>query len=476
VEKALDTDLRGEAGGTRVEVDARGRVVAEDVGGSRPAVPGKDVVLTLDVDVQNRALEVFGDESGACVVMDVRNGDILCMVSAPSFDPNLFVGGVPSSVYRALSDYERKPLLDKAIGGVFHPGSTFKLTTALALLEAGIDPAERVTCTGGYRFGNRVFRCWEHRGHGPQNMHDAIKNSCDVYFYHLCNRAGVDKIQEVAKKIGYMQTYDIGVGNQKTGSIPSRAWKANYNRNNPNPDSRTWYPGETLSVAIGQGDVNVTALQLAVTTARFANARKAILPRLIKSVGGVDRPSGAAVPDLPFSREHLEIVRQGMVAVANDRTGGAYRQSQLGLGDIQMAGKTGTAQVRSYGTGSRKSNIWALKDHNLFVAFAPIDEPRYAVAVIVEHGGKGGATAAAPRAREVMRTVLLKDPEMLARIQRPLPPDALAPETPDGVEVGAAPEAPVDDGAVPSTAAPAPSVPRPAVTSGPRPYIPDAPQ
>jgi penicillin-binding protein 2 len=474
VEKALDRDLRGEAGGTRVEVDARGRVVAEDVGGSRPAVSGKDVILTLDADVQNRALEVFGDESGACVVMDVRNGDILCMVSAPSFDPNLFVGGVPSNIYRALSDYERKPLLDKAIGGVFHPGSTFKLTTALALLEAGVNPSERVVCTGGYRFGNRVFRCWEHRGHGAQNMHDAIKNSCDVYFYHLCNRAGVDKIQEVAKKIGYMQTYDIGVGNQKTGSIPSRAWKADYNKNNPNPDSRTWYPGETLSVAIGQGDVNVTALQLAVTTARFANARKAILPRLIKSVGGVDRPSGAEVPDLPFSREHLEIVRQGMIAVANDRTGGAYRQSQLGLGDIQMAGKTGTAQVRSYGTGSRKSNVWALKDHNLFVAFAPVDAPRYAVAVIVEHGGKGGATAAAPRAREVMRTVLLKDPEMLARIQRPLPPEALAPEAAEGIEAGAAPEDPVEAPVSSAPSAPGPAAP--SATSGPRPYVPDAPQ
>jgi penicillin-binding protein 2 len=467
VEKALDADLRGEAGGTRVEVDAHGRVVATDVGGSRPAVNGKDVVLTLDFDVQNRALEVFGEESGGCVAMDVRNGDILCMVSAPSFDPNLFVGGVPGPIYRALSEYERKPLLDKSIGGVFHPGSTFKLTTSLALLEAGVDPTERVVCTGGYRFGNRVFRCWEHRGHGAQDMHNAIKNSCDVYFYHMCNRAGVDRIQDTAKKIGFMQTYDIGVGNQKTGSIPSQAWKANYNKNNPNPESRVWFPGETLSVAIGQGDVNVTALQLAVMTSRFANARKALVPRLIKSVGGVDRPSGAEVPDLPFSREHLEIVRQGMVAVANDVSGGAYRQSQLGLGDIQMAGKTGTAQVRSYGTGSRKSNVWALKDHNLFVAFAPVDEPRYAVAVIVEHGGKGGATAAAPRAREIMRTILLKDPEMRARIERPLPPTPIGPEPAAEADFGAAPEPEIID-TTPEPAAPRPA---PAATSGPRPYL-----
>ncbi|MGV9005339.1 MAG: penicillin-binding protein 2 [Brevundimonas sp.] len=473
VEKSLDEDLRGEAGGTRVEVDARGRVVGEDVGGSRPAIAGKDVVLTLDADIQNRALEVFGEESGACVVMDVRNGDILCMVSAPSFDPNLFVSGVPSNIYNALRDYERKPLLDKAIGGVFHPGSTFKLTTALALLEAGVDPKERVVCTGGYRFGNRTFRCWKHDGHGPQDMHDAIKNSCDVYFYHLCNRAGVDGIQETAKKIGFMQTYDIGVGNQREGVIPSQAWKAHYNRNNPNPESRRWFAGETLSVAIGQGDVNVTALQLAVMVSRFANARKALQPRLIKSVGGVEQKSGAEVPDLPFSREHLEVVRQGMVAVANDVSGGAYRQSQLGLGDIQMAGKTGTAQVRSYDNVNRKSSSvgWALKDHNLFVAFAPIDEPRYGVAVIVEHGGLAGSTAAAPRAREIMRTTLLKDPDMIQRIQRPLPQEATGPDVLDAdVVEGAAPPDPQDvDPVVAAPRRPA----APTATSGPRPYLPE---
>jgi penicillin-binding protein 2 len=477
VEKSFDSDLRGEAGGNRVEVDARGRVVAEDVGGSRPAVQGKDVVLTLDADVQNRALEVFGEESGGCVVMDIRNGDILCMVSAPSFDPNLFVGGVPTHIYRALAEYERKPLLDKSLNGVFHPGSTFKLTTSLAILEAGVDPTERVVCTGGYRFGSRTFRCWKPGGHGPQNMHDAIKNSCDVYYYAMCNRAGVDKIQEVAKKIGFMQTYDIGVGNQKAGTIPSQAWKANYNRNNPNPESRVWFPGETLSVAIGQGDVNVTALQLAVMVSRFANARKAIVPRLIKSVGGVDRPSGADVPDLPFSREHLEIVRQGMVAVANDVTGGAYRQSQLGLGDIQMAGKTGTAQISSYDRrASRKSSDvgWALKDHNLFVAFAPVDEPRYGIALIVEHGGLGGATAAAPRAREIMRTTLLKDPEMLERIQRPLPPEAAAPVE-DEATFGVAPAEPDAPSAAPATPAPAPWR-APTATSGPRPYLSEPPR
>ncbi len=457
VEKALDLSLRGEPGGNRVEVDARGRVVAEDIGGSRPAVPGKEVILTLDADVQNRALEVFGDESGACVVMDVRNGDILCMVSAPSFDPNLFVAGVPTKTYRALADYERKPLLDKTINGTFPPGSTFKPTTALALLEAGVDPNLTVVCTGAYRTGNRVQRCWGQ--HGVQNMHNAIKNSCDVYFYAMCNRAGVDNIRKAGLAVGFEHTFDIGVDNQKKGLLPSTEWKARTFPRDP-----VWHPGETTSVAIGQGAITVNALQLAVMTARLANGKKALQPRLIKSIGGVEQPSGAEAPDLPFKPEHIEYVRQGMIAVANDRSGTAYRQSQLGLGDIQMAGKTGTAQVRNYGTGSRKSDIWALKDHNLFVAFAPVDAPRYAVAVIVEHGGKGGATAGAPRAREVMRTVLLKDPDMRARIERPLPPEPTGDAIVEDGVVGAAPGPDV-------VAAPQPARTAPTTTSGPRPYL-----
>ena len=479
VEKSFDTELRGEAGGNRVEVDARGRVVAEDIGGSKPAVPGSDVVLTLDADVQNRALEVFGEESGGCVVMDIRNGDILCMVSAPSFDPNMFVGGVPSRIYGALRDYERKPLLDKAIYGSFPPGSTFKMTTALALLDAGINPAERVTCTGGYRYGNRIFRCWKRGGHGSMDMHEAIKNSCDTYFYHLCNRAGVDRIARVAEDLGFNQVYEIGIGGQSKGTMPSRAWKADYARRtrNTNPDARIWYPGETLSVAIGQGAIKSTALQLAVMTARLANGRKAITPRLVRSVGGVERPSGAAVPDLPFSQEHLNIVRAGMAAVANDVAGTAYRASQLGLGDIQMAGKTGTAQSRDYGTGSRgpRDAVWTRRDHALFVAFAPHDAPRYAIALIIQHAPVGGSADAAPRAREIMKTVLLKDPDMRARIERPLPPEALSPAGADEGELGAGPGGEVT-GAAADPVDPTPPPVAPAASAGPRPYVPEPPQ
>ncbi|MGI4817149.1 MULTISPECIES: penicillin-binding protein 2 [unclassified Brevundimonas] len=447
VEKALDEHLRGEPGGNRVEVDVRGRVVAEDIAGSKPAVPGAEVVLTLDNDVQNRALEVFGEESGGCVVMDVRNGDILAMVSSPSFDPNLFVGGVPSRIYRALADYERRPLLDKAIYGTFPPGSTFKMTTALAFLDAGIDPKERVVCTGGYRFGGRTFRCWKKSGHGAVDMHSAIKNSCDVYFYHLSNRAGVDRIARVAEDLGFHQTYEIGISGQRKGLMPTTEWVKKARPRDP-----VWHPGETLSVSIGQGAIESTALQLAVMTSRLANGRKAINPRLIKSIGGVEQPSGAEVPDLPFPDEHLDIVRAGMASVANDVTGTAYRASQLGLGDIKMAGKTGTAQSRDYKPGESRgprNAVWSRRDHALFVAFAPHDAPRYAIALIIQHAPSGGSADAAPRAREVMKVALLKDPEMRARIERPLPPEPTGPLTEDELNFGAAPSIEPDDGAEP---------------------------
>lgn len=434
VEKAFDLDLRGRTGARKVEVDARGREVRNDPGGDILAVPGKTVELTLDVDIQKRALEVMDDESGAIVVMDCRSGDLLCMVSAPSFDANRFVRGLSVAEYRALADYERRPLLDKAMSGTYPPGSTFKMTTALAALGAGIDPEERVFCSGGWRFGGRTWRCWRHSGHGSQNMHEAIKNSCDVYFYHVALRMGPDHIARAAKALGFGQAFDIGIPGQRTGVVGSTEWKRTRVKRDP-----TWHPGDSVSYGIGQGYITANGLQLAVMTARLANGRKQLNPRLIKSVGGVEMPPGDEVPSLPFSQEHLDYVRAGMIAVANDARGTAFRQSQLGLGDVLMAGKTGTAQVRSYdGVADRDSRSvrWGLKDHNLYVAFAPIDQPRYAISVIIQHGGLGGATAAAPRAREVMRVALLKDPEIRARITQPLP----MPDVSDLPPVGMAPD------------------------------------
>ncbi|ALL13835.1 penicillin-binding protein 2 [Caulobacter henricii] len=439
VEKAFDTELRGRAGATKAEVDAQGRVVRLDPEGDIRPTPGKEIRLTLDADIQNRALEVMGEESGAIVVMDIRNGDLLCMASAPSFDANRFVRGLSGPEYKALSEYERKPLLDKSMTGTYPPGSTFKPTVALAALSAGVNPEVRVNCSGGWYYGGRTWRCWEKRGHGAQNMHDAIKNSCDIYFYQTALRIGPDAIAKAARAVGFGEIFDIGIPGQRRGIVPDRAWKKKAFKD---PRNQIWFPGESPSYGIGQGALNVNALQLAVMTARLANGKKALVPRLIKSVGGVEQPSGAAVPDLPFSAEHLDYVREGMAAVSA-AGGTAYANSQLGLGDIQMAGKTGTAQVRSFDKGvSRNSKDvrWRLKDHNLFVAFAPYDEPRYAVSVIIEHGGLGGGTAGAPRAREVMRVALLKDPEIRARIEKPMPmPDA----PPEAAIEGAAPEDPV---------------------------------
>ena len=455
LEKALDMDMRGTEGGNRVEVDVRGRVVAEDVGGSRAPIPGKDVVLTLDNDIQNRALEVFGEEAGGCVVMDVRTGDILAMVSSPSFDPNLFVEGVPSRTYRALADYERRPLTDKAMTGTFAPGSTFKPVVGLAALKRGVSPDRRIVCTGGYYLGRR-FACLGR--HGAQDLRSAIKNSCNVYFMTLAVEMGPDAVAQTARDLGFGQTFDIGISGQKPGLVPDTQWR----RDNPVRGDGKWYPGETPSYAIGQGALNVNALQLAVYTSRIANGSKAVVPRLIKSIGGVEQAPGAAFADLPYDAEWLKILREGMEAVT-DVGGTGFRNSQLGLGPIRMAGKTGTAQARNYGAGSRKGagRPWAEKDHNLFIAYAPTDAPRYAVAVIVQHGGLGGGTAGAPRAREVMRVALLKDPEIRTRLEQAglegpaevNPQDARALEA--GAATGTSAASPLPDATPPQAAPPA---------------------
>ena len=260
---------------------------------------------------------------------------------------------------------------------------------------------------------------------------------------------GPDAIAETAREMGFGQTFDIGIPGQKAGLVPDRTWR----RENPVRGDGKWYPGETPSYGIGQGALTVNALQLAVYASRLANGRKAVTPRLIKSVGGVEREGGSAFADLPYDPAFLQVLRDGMEAVT-DVGGTGFRNSQLGLGDIRMAGKTGTAQAQNYGAGSRKGagRPWAQKDHNLFIAFAPADNPRYAVSVIVQHGGLGGGTAGAPRAREVMKVALLKDPDMRARIERPPVPDLVDPSP---------------------TAAPAPqaaATPQPRPTAGPRPY------
>ncbi|MDB5463058.1 MAG: mrdA [Phenylobacterium sp.] len=429
VEQAFDLELRGKPGAQKVEVDANGHEVSTDPAGDIKAIPGKEIVLTLDADIQNRAMEVFGDQSGAAVMMDCRNGDILCMFSGPSFDANRFVRGLTGAEYRALAQYERKPLFNKALTSTYPPGSTFKTMVALAALENGYDPKTVHVCNKVWFWGGRPWHC--DQVHGAQDLHSAIATSCDIYFYQCALAVGPDKIAKVARGFGLGEIFDIGIPGQKKGLVPDTAYKRR-----TFPKDPVWHPGETPSMGIGQGYTHLNPLQLCVQAARLANGRKALHPRLIRSIGGVAQPSGAAFGDLPFNPEHIDFVRNGMAAVTGAagehiaKATGAGAAADLGLGPIKMAGKTGTAQSRGYsgGTGAHGAvGEWALRDHAWFICYAPYDEPRYAMSVLVEHGGFG-AGAAAPRAREIMRVALLKDPEIRAKIERPMP----MPEIPAG--------------------------------------------
>ncbi len=418
VEKAFDVDLRGKPGAQKVEVDANGREVKQDSAGDIPAVPGKEIRLTLDLDIQLRAEQVFADESGAAVMMDCRSGDILCMFSGPSFDANRFVRGLTGAEYRGLATYERKPLFNKALTATYPPGSTFKLMVSMAALEAGVDPKISHVCTGSWFFG-RTWKCDEH--HGVQDMKSAIATSCDIFFYKTALAVGPDRIAAMARRFGLGEIFDIGIPGQKKGLVPDRAYKK---RNFPRDP--VWHPGETPSMGIGQGYTHLNPLQLCVMASRIANGEKALHPRLIRSIGGQEMKSGAAWGDLPVNKDHLHFVREAMKAVTTVGTAAAV--ADLGLGpDIKMAGKTGTAQAFSYNGGRGAHGAvgqWKLRDHAWFVAYSPVDNPKYAISVLVEHGGFGAA-AAAPRAREIMRVALLKDPEIRARIEKPLPMPAI---------------------------------------------------
>ena len=428
VERAFDLDLRGKAGAQKVEVDANGRQVREDPEGDIPAVPGKTIELTLDADVQLRAEEVFGPESGAAVVMDVRNGDILCLYSGPSFDANKFVRGLTGAEYRALATYERKPLFNKALTATYPPGSTFKTMVALAALENGYDPKTVHVCGKAWPWGGRVWHC--DRAHGALDLRGAVAQSCDIYFYQCALTLGPDKIAATARKFGLGEVFDIGIPGQKPGLVPDTAYKRRTFKNDP-----VWHPGETPSMGIGQGYTHLNPLQLCVQCSRIANGEKSLHPRLIRSIGGEEQKSGAAWGDLPVDKDHLAFVREAMAAVTTSGTAAAV--GDLGLGGVRMAGKTGTAQAYTYkgGVGAHgATGEWKLRDHAWFIGFAPQDQPRYALSVLVEHGGWGGS-AAAPKAREIMRTVLLKDPDLMRRIQRPTPmpdlPDPGASDVPE---------------------------------------------
>ena len=397
VEKIFETELRGNAGTRQVEVNAYGRVIREIA--RQDAATGEDLTLTIDMGLQGFAARTLGEEAGSVVVMDLLNGDVLALVSSPAFDPNAFNQGLTSEAWQALLNDPKAPLINKAIAGQYPPGSTFKMIVAMAALEMGLmAPEDTVYCPGHYTLGNHTFHCWRRWGHGHVGMVEALKQSCDVYFYEVAYQVGVDKIAEMAERFGFGAVTNIELTGERAGLVPTKAWKESV-------IGESWLGGETLNVAIGQGYMLATPMQLAVMAARLGNGTSKVMPRIARSTTGPDVPF---FETLNIDPEVLAVVREGMVAVVNDPVGGTAYGARIEDEGMEMAGKTGTAQVRRITTAGREANRdledipWNERDHALFVAYAPLHAPRYACAVVIEHGG-GGSTAAAPVARDVLR-------------------------------------------------------------------------
>lgn len=380
LEKDFEAELRGRPGARRAEVTARGKLVRElETQGDQP---GSTLQLTIDADLQDFAARRIGLESGSMVVIDTWTGGIMALVSMPAFDPNSFTDGIGRLEWAMLNEDERIPLLNKAMRGLYPPGSTLKPMVVLALQAHGIDPEETVFCPGGYRLGNRFFRCLGR--HGTMNMTHAIAKSCNTYFYSMGRRIGFDAIAPVAKTLGLGQEFDLPGTSQRYGTIPDSAWKQRR-------FSQEWSQSDTLNATIGQGYVSVSPLQLAVMSARIASGRM-LQPQLLLGEAAHN------APPLPFPAEHLAVARQGMDMVVNGA--GTATRSRLEIPNVALAGKTGTAQVRGLNRGNGKGGAWRSRDHGLFVCFAPVDNPRYAASVVIEHG-VGGARAAAPVAKDV---------------------------------------------------------------------------
>lgn len=381
LEKTMEMRLRGKPGAKRTEVTARGKIVREL--SSRPDTPGKPVQLTIDIDLHNYAARRLGIESGSVVVIDCLTGDILALVSMPCFDPNSFSEGIGRLEWKMLNSDDRIPMLNKSLQGLYPPGSTLKPMAGLAFLKHGIDPEEKVVCGGGYRLGNRVFKCLGR--HGPVDMRTAIMKSCNTYFYSMANRVGYDAIAPIARQLGLGQEFPLPFQSQRYGTVPDSAWKMKkYNQE--------WSRSDSLNAVIGQGYVIASPFQLAVMASRIASGRMLEPEILLKN-----RKPGA---HLPFPDEHLQVVRDGMDLVVNGA--GTAVRSRLEIPGITMGGKTGTAQVRAIKGGQRgQGGARRYRDHGLFVCFAPVAQPRYAAAVVIEHG-MGGARAAAPVAKDVL--------------------------------------------------------------------------
>ena len=402
IERGMEQRLRGKGGIVKYEVDARGRIIRNLE--RTPPKRGRDVALTIDLGLQRQVMKLVGEHRRAAVVaMDVLGGEVVAMASAPSYDPQQIVGGVSAEKWKKLRNAADDPLMNRAIRGQYPPGSTFKMVTALAALEAGvIDLDEEVTCEGKFEVADSVFRCWNRSGHGACNLHRALRESCDVYFYELAERLGIRALAAMSRKLGFGQTHDMGIALQKPGLIPDPDWKfGRYNK--------SWYTGETILAGIGQGYVLSTPLQLAVMTARIAGGRF-VSPTLVRP-----QSNEALTPAKPLdiAPKWLHAVRAGMYAVVNERRGTGHN-ARFPDDEVRVAGKTGTSQVTRLSSSVDQEDLpWNRRDHALFVGYYPAEKPRYAVSAVVEHGGSGGASAA-PLVRDVMGLLYDGDPDVEA--------------------------------------------------------------
>jgi penicillin-binding protein 2 len=411
VEYRWETDLKGVDGGRQIEVDALGREIKPLQ--SVDPFPGNNLILTIDLDLQRVAEEAFQEKSGALIAMDPQNGRILAMVSKPSFDPNLFARNILPEEWKSLMEDSRHPLQNKGIQGQYPPGSVFKIVTAIAGLESGmITPNMQITCTGAYPYGNRNFRCWKEGGHGTLSLHRALVESCDIYFYQVGLKIGVDLIAHYANEFGLGKTTGIALTHEKSGTVPSSSWKKKHS-------GVPWYSGETLSLSVGQGYVNTTPLQLVALMSAVANGGHFYLPQVVERVEDIYgkvlkeyRPVERRKANI--SEDTFHTIQEALMGAVNEPhgTGGV-----CALKDFKVAGKTGTAQVVAMPQNFRKgdTNRMPLKfrDHAWFAAYAPVENPRIAIAVLVENGGFGAA-AAAPIAKKVF--------EKFFGVERPSPP------------------------------------------------------
>lgn len=418
IEKEQDHRLRGKAGNSQLEVNALGRVIREL--SRREGQPGDDVILTIDFGIQNLTTDKLRDKkSAAAVVMDVNTGGIIALASVPGYDPNSFNSGLTPQQWKEISSDPLAPLTNKAISGLYAPGSTFKMIVAMAALEKRVvTPGQNIFCRGHVELGNARFHCWKKHGHGLVDLNTALQQSCDSYFYEMAQRVGIDRIAEMAQRFGLGDLTGIDLPNERGGLMPTSSWKK---KNLGVP----WQKGETLNAGIGQGFILTTPLQLAVMTSRLASG-KAVKPHLISGIfsGGVTEKFQIPPPqNIKISADLRRLVMKGMEAVSNTPRGTGYR-ARIKKPGFELAGKTGTAQVKRISMLERDTRVlknkerpWADRDHALFVAFAPVKKPRYAISVVVEHGGRGSAVAA-PIARDILYETLKRDPSRYLKRDR----------------------------------------------------------